>query len=148
MTTTPAPTPAAMRRPRTVVVAELRAMRADLMTALERWRVGRTVTIRVADATDDDLRDAIAPPGGYAPADPELTRPRRPWEYPEWRVTDWQVLDRELAHLIEQATALRAYAEQQAEALRCTECARELPVTEARAGFTACEHCAKGDVKL
>lgn len=129
------------RLPRSVVLAELRAMRGDLMTAVERWKVGRTVTIPVSAATDDDLRNAIAPPGGYAPADPQLTRPRLPWEYPEWRLADWQVLERELSHLIDQATALREFAVEQGERLRCTECARTLPVSEARAGFRHCERC-------
>jgi hypothetical protein len=140
-------TPVAKMRPRTFVANELRAMRADLLTALDRWRTGRTITMPRAEATPRDRMEAITPNPPGIRAD-MLVRLRMPWEFPEWRVADWQVLDRELAHLIEQATALRAYAAEQVDALKCTECARELPTSEARAGFTACERCAKGEVVL
>lgn len=118
--------PPRQRTPRSLVKLCLRAMRADLLTALDRWNVGTLVA-----AIDPRVPEQTT----------EIMRPRRPWEYPEWRVADWQVLDRELSHVAEQVDELRAFAAQQLARLHCAGCGDPLNVHHARANMTRCERC-------
>jgi hypothetical protein len=131
--TAPAPVarPPRRRNPRLVVKATLRAIRADLAASLERWSVRRTVF------------DFKAPrdKAGNVPL-----RDRASWEWPEWRLDDWAVLSRELDHIDDQVAGLRDLIADQVARLHCDNgCGRPLKVTEARAGYTRCEHCPQAD---
>ncbi|MEV4122898.1 hypothetical protein [Micromonospora sp. NPDC049645] len=114
--------------PRRAVVAMLRAVKADIDDSLARWRITGNVYV---------------PPADRAPGSPG-TRPRAAHEYPEHRAADWEVLDREARHMIEQLVAVREFVAEQLTRLRCgaAGCGRILPPSEAAAGYTTCEHCA------
>lgn len=112
------------RNPRLVVRGLLTAMRADLALSIDRWTVRRQVFVPRAERTNP----AIA------------QRRRHTWEYPEYRVQDWQVLDRELSLLAEQIADARSYVAEQIRRLHC-HCGRRIPITEVKDGFTTCEDC-------
>lgn len=114
------------RNPRLVVRGLLAAMKADLTLSLARWTVRKQVFVPAAERTHPSL----------------WQRARHPWEWPEYRVEDWRVLDRELAQMAEQVTDARAYVAEQIRRLHCT-CGRRLPISEVRAGYTTCEHCSR-----
>lgn len=113
------------RNPRLVALAMLRAIKSDLMLAADRWYVGGRIYLRQEDRTETA----------------EAYRPRLSHEWPEWRIPDWTVLDRECSDMIAQLAEVRRYAREQINRLHCP-CGRPLPVTEARAGYKTCEYCA------
>jgi hypothetical protein len=113
--------------PRIVTADMLRAMRADLTLALARWNVKRMMPIPAAERTDSAAL---------------VQRPRKPWEWPEFRADDWQVLDRELGEVAAQVAELRSYAAEQIRRLHCLAgCGRRLTASEAMAGIVRCAHC-------
>ena len=115
------------RNPRLVTADMLRAMRADLTLALARWNVKRMMPIPAAERVDSA---------------PLVQRPRKAYEWPEYRADDWQVLDRELGEVAAQVTELREYAAEQIRRLHCDGgCGRRLTATEAMAGGTRCTRC-------
>lgn len=113
------------RNPRLIIRSLLTAMRADLALSIDRWTVRRQIFVPRAERTSPHANQ----------------RQRYPWEWPEYRIEDWQILDRELGLLGEQIADARSYVAEQIRRLHCTGCGRRLPVTEAKAGCTTCEHC-------